>query len=222
MDTPTLGQYFRRLRQERKPWADLDRATLERMTREELRAEAGKRRWGAPGGGYRGTAAEAAWVRHFLKRQTEQRPVTLQWVADRAGLDKGAIWKIEHDRPVLGETLRGALVDGLGLGPGSDEVRHALALWTVAASGGKMGPEAGKTSRLAQEIGAVQQSDSFNQFLQRAIPMLAGLAATEYDDVLAALSNPAVVAALPALNGVAAAKREPKLRVIQGGRGRKK
>jgi hypothetical protein len=105
-------------------------------------------------------------------------------------------------------------------------VRRALALLTARSAGGKVA-----ASALQADIDAVENRQTFNQFLERAVPLLAGIPRSEYESVLEALSNPATVGSLAALNKLAAAglalkpgimpraKREPtsrpKLRVVR-------
>jgi hypothetical protein len=211
MSHQTLGQYFKELRLSARRYPLMDRAAVEAMNDEALQALLAKRRWGKPSYSRRANAVASreAWIRYFLKVQQTQKPLGLAEIGRRSNLDTAAVWKIEHDRPILGETLRAALVEGMGLREDSAEVRRALALWTEARSGAKVG------ASLSGEIADVQQTASFNQFLQRAVPVLATLSARDYDAVLEALANPAVVEALPALNAVASAGKKPKLAVVK-------
>ncbi len=207
--TQTLGQYFRELRTSARRYPLLDRAAVEALG-DKLGGELARRFWGMPTGARRGgKSSHEAWVTHFLRQQAAQRCPTLGDVAKRAGLDTAAVWKIEHDKGVRGDTVRRALVDGLGFAPDSAEVRRALALLTARSGAGKVAVTA-----LQTEIADVESRQTFNQFLERAVPVLAGIPASEYDAVLEALGNPATVESLAALNRLAAAGKAPRLRVV--------
>ncbi len=136
--TQTLGQYFKELRTSARRYPLLDRAAVEALG-DKLGAELARRFWGMPTGARRGgKSSHEAWVTHFLRQQAAQRCPTLRDVAKRAGLDTAAVWKIEHDKGVRGDTVRRALVDGLGFAPDSAEVRRALALLTARSGAGKV------------------------------------------------------------------------------------
>ena len=62
----------------------------------------------------------------------------------------------------------------------------------------------------------MESRQTFNQFLERAVPVLAGIPASEYDAVLEALANPATVESLAALNKLAAAGKRQRLKVLPG------
>jgi hypothetical protein len=224
----TLGQYFRELRDGARRYPLLDRAAVEAMSDDQIGTELARRHWGMPSAARQGRrSSREAWVRHFLQQQQTQRGPTLLDIATRAKLDEAAVWKIEHDKGVRGTTVRAAIVDGLGFAPDGPEVRRALALLTARSAGGKVA-----ASALQADIDAVENRQTFNQFLERAVPLLAGIPRSEYESVLEALSNPATVGSLAALNKLAAAglalkpgimpraKREPtarrsKLRVVR-------
>lgn len=208
----TLGQYFKDLRVNTRRFPVLDRAAVEAMG-DKLGGELARRFWGMPRRSGKATTEE--WVNHFLKQQAAQRSPTLRDVAGRANLDAAAVWKIEHDKPVRAETVRAALVEGLGYKGDSAEVRQALALWTGTKTQIKV------DASLKQSIADVQHSATFNQFLNRLVPVAATIPASEYEAVLEALSNPATVESLAALNRLAATGAEakkPKLRVVRSDR----
>lgn len=212
--TQTLGQYFKELRTSARRYPLLDRAAVEAMG-EKLGGELARRFWGMPSGARRGgKSSYEAWVNHFMQQQAAQRCPTLTDVAKRAKLDTAAVWKIEHDKGVRGDTVRRALVDGLGFAPDSAEVRRALALLTARSGAGKIA-----VVSLQTEIADVEARQTFNQFLERAVPVLAGIPASEYDAVLEALSNLATVESLSALNKLAVAGKRPKLQVVSKRKG---
>lgn len=209
--TQTLGQFFRELRTSARRYPTLDRAALEAMSDVEIGTELARRFWGMPSGARQGKrSTREAWITHFMRQQAAQRCPTLGDVAQRAKLDTAAVWKIEHDKGVRGDTVRRALVDGLGFAPDSAEVRRALALLTARSGAGKI-----KAATLEKDISEVENRQSFNQFLERAVPVLATIPASEYDAVLEALGNPAVVESLASLNKLAAAGKKPRLRVLR-------
>ena len=132
-------------------------------------------------------------------------------MATRARLDKAAVWKIEHDKPVRAATVWAALVEGLGFKGDSAEVRQALALWTGTKTTVKV------DAKLRQSIADVQHSAAFNQFLERLVAVAATIPASEYEAVLEALNNPAVIESFASLNKLAAkgaAAWQTKLRVV--------
>ena len=57
-----------------------------------------------------------------------------------------------------------------------------------------------------------QMQASFREFLDRAVPVLATIPAAQYDAVLEALGNPAVIESFASLNKLAAVSKSPRLR----------
>jgi transcriptional regulator with XRE-family HTH domain len=207
-----LGQYFRELRDGARRYPLLDRAAVEAMSDDQIGTELARRHWGMPSAARQGKrSTREAWVRHFLKKQLTQRGPTLRDIATRAKLDEAAVWKIEHDRGVRGTTVRKAIVGGLGFAADGPGVRRALALLTARSADGKV-----SATDLQADIDDVESGSNFNEFLTRIVPVLAGISPSLYDAVTEALSNPATVESLPALNRLAeAGQQQPRLRVMR-------
>ncbi len=71
-----------------------------------------------------------------------------------------------------------------------------------------------KATALENDIAEVESLQTFNQFLERAVPVLATIPTSVYDAVLEALGNPATVESLAALNKLATARKKSRLRVL--------
>lgn len=211
----TLGQYLASLREAAVPFPLLSREQVEAMVDTEILCELVRRRWGTPR-----KARKVArhnrdeWNTYFLKQQQERRGLSMDKVAERADVDTVTVFKIEKDRGVTAGMLRQVMERGLGLAPDGSEIRRALALLTARSAGGKIA-----AADLQKEIASVEHSQSFNRFLERAVPVLATISPKDYDAVLEALGNPALVETLAALNDLATKTGVPKLRVVQRRKG---
>lgn len=197
----TLGQYFAELRNFAVPYPPIARETIEVLTDDALLAELVRRRWGTPRKArkiVRGTREE--WNVYFLRQQQERRGLSMDKVAERAGVDTVTMFEIECDKGVRASTVRQVMEKGLGFAPGSAETRRALALLTAKSAGGKV-----VAADLQKEIASVENRRTFNQFLERAVPVLATIPAKHYEAVLQALGNPATVEAPASLNKVLSA-----------------
>ena len=109
--TQTLGQYFFGLRESIVPFSPLARETVEAMTDETLLPENWcVRHWGMPGKARKvAWNARGEWNAYFLRQQHERRGLSMDKVAERAGVDTVTVWKIENDKGVKTATVRPVL-----------------------------------------------------------------------------------------------------------------
>ncbi len=206
----TLGQYFAELRRAVVPFPRVTREMVEATGDTELSCELVHRRWRTSRKARkvaRNTRDE--WSAYFLRKQQARCGLSMDKVAERAGCDTVTVSKIERDRSVKAATVCQVMERGLGFAPDSPETRRALVLLTARSVGGKM-----EMGDLQKEIASVQNRQSFNQFLERVVPILATIPAKDYNAVLEAPSNPATVKTLGTFNKLAATTEKSKLHVM--------
>lgn len=190
----TLADYLREIRASSFPYPKLGRSAIQSASHDQVL------KWLAERNQSGGRIDEVADKKRLISFDNKMKPMSQREIAERAGVSLFLVNKVfTSGKQIRGTGLK-KILKALGCQSDSPSMRKALSIW-ASESGMEVAPE--DVDGLVSE-----KHGELALWWKRVYPHLIKMSSDQRDQIALAISRPAVISAIPALNSVFEAHRD--------------
>tara|TARA_R100000808_G_scaffold25089_2_gene61691 strand:+ start:9476 stop:9898 length:423 start_codon:yes stop_codon:yes gene_type:complete len=129
-----------------------------------------------------------------FKKIRNSKFLSLADVANKCGITRSTIWKIEQGKLPKGENFELIISKGLGIKKNSATYKKLIGLWTAE----RLGSHSMSDNALSAKI--EMHSDELNDDAQKLLQLMKGLSHDQVQQIKLAIERPKVLGAIETLN----------------------